>query len=445
MGIYILLSFRSDLDAELAFPAHHFYIVSITSLVALFIAIVVGIVGLRQRNLQVIYVSLAFVSLASFFSAHGLATPGFLIANFTPVVGIAAQLSVFTMSLWLMVSSLATNNGISNWLSKRANALFLIYTPAVIAVNIMALNDPRLVEFIPVDQAPLRYFVGGITLLAASIAGGRYWQSYRYSRFPFQLSIAYVGGWIAVSQIIITTGQTFFLSWWLYHFLLLCAMIVTVAGLVTQYRRGDSIARSILGLFSADPQERLQSGISPSARALIEATEARDPYIAGHSVRVASGAFELGSALRLPPEDLRALVQGGVMHDVGKLQVPDEILNKPGPLSPEERKQIESHTEAGYELCARLGFMAPELAVIRSHHERIDGKGYPDGIAGGQIPLYVQILSVVDVYDALTTARAYRPAWSEAEALNYLKENRRTQFEARLVDAWVTLRGKAAG
>ncbi|MGH2581415.1 MAG: HD-GYP domain-containing protein, partial [Anaerolineales bacterium] len=221
--------------------------------------------------------------------------------------------------------------------------------------------------------------------------------------------------------------------------------IVTVGGLVTQYRRGDSMVRSIVGLFSADPAERLQAGISPSARALIESTEARDPYIAGHSIRVATGAFELGSALRLPPEDLRVLAQGGVMHDVGKLQVPDEILNKPGPLTPVERKQIESHTVAGYELCARLGFMAPELAVIRSHHERIDGLGYPDGIADGQIPLHVQILSVVDVYDALTSARAYRPAWSEAEALNHLKENRGTQFEARLVDAWITLRGEKPG
>ncbi|MGH2581286.1 MAG: hypothetical protein ACRDFQ_00125, partial [Anaerolineales bacterium] len=202
--IYVFLYFNPGFDTELAFPAHHFYIVSVTSLVALFIAIVVGIVGLRQRNLQVIYVSLAFISLAAFFSAHGLSTPGFLLADFTPIIGVAAQLSVFSMSLWLLISSLRTDNRFSGWLSKRANALFLIYTPVIIGVNSLALNNPQLVEFIPVDQAPLRYFVGGITLLAATVAGYRYWQSYRYSNFPFQLSIAYIGGWVAVSQIIIT-------------------------------------------------------------------------------------------------------------------------------------------------------------------------------------------------------------------------------------------------
>jgi HD-GYP domain-containing protein (c-di-GMP phosphodiesterase class II) len=161
--------------------------------------------------------------------------------------------------------------------------------------------------------------------------------------------------------------------------------------------------------------------------------------------RVAQGAFDLGTSLRLPPEDLRVLAQGGIIHDVGKMQVPDEILNKPGPLSKEERKAIEYHAIAGYELCARLGFMAPELAVIRSHHERLDGKGYPDGLTLEQIPLLVRILSVSDVYDALTSARAYRPAWPEAEALNYLQENRGTQFDPELVDAWVKMRNGKTG
>jgi putative nucleotidyltransferase with HDIG domain len=192
-------------------------------------------------------------------------------------------------------------------------------------------------------------------------------------------------------------------------------------------------------LFSHDASERLAAGISPSVRELINATEARDPYTAGHSYRVAQGAFDLGSALKLSPEDLRVLASGGLVHDVGKMDVPDSVLNKPGPLNEEERKQIEQHTVAGYELCARLGFMAQELAVIRSHHERLDGKGYPDGMADAEIPRLVRILSVIDVWDALTSARAYRGAWSDEDALEYLKEKRGTQFDPVLVDAWVTL------
>ncbi len=429
----------AGIDPLWQFPANHFTIVSATALIALVVSIAVGIVGLRQRNVQVVFVSMAFISLAGFFSMHGLATPGFILDQ-NAIVGVAAQLSVFTMSFWLLVSSLPANNRISAAFSRSPTWVLLTYTPLIIIVGILAFSNPGLAALVPVTSAPLKFFVGTFTVIMAGVAGYRYWQSYRYSNFPFQLAIAYTGGWIAVSQVIITTGVTFFVSWWVYHFLLLFSVIATVIGLVIQYRRGDSIVRSIVGLFSDDPTERLAAGISPSVRKLIMETEARDPYTAGHMYRVAQGAFDLGSSLKLSPEDLRVLAQGGIIHDVGKLQVPDEILNKPGPLTKEERKAIEYHAIAGYELCARLGFMAPELAVIRSHHERLDGKGYPDGLSIDQIPLLVKILSVVDVYDALTSARAYRPAWPAAEALTYLQENRGAQFDPQLVDTWVKLK-----
>jgi HD-GYP domain-containing protein (c-di-GMP phosphodiesterase class II) len=122
--------------------------------------------------------------------------------------------------------------------------------------------------------------------------------------------------------------------------------------------------------------------------------------------------------------------------------VPDSILNKAGPLTADERKQIEKHTVAGYEFCARLGFMPAELAVIRSHHERLDGGGYPDGLKENDIPQLVRILSVADVWDALTSARAYREAWTREEALDYLMQNRGTQFDPKLVNRWVELQNQ---
>jgi putative nucleotidyltransferase with HDIG domain len=433
-------SLWQSFDVEFALPAHHFYIVSITALVALFLSIVVGIIGLRQRNLQVVFVAMAFISLAGFFSMHGLSTPGFIIPDFTAVVGVAAQLSVLTMSFWLLVSSARSDLRIVAWLSNYAWLVLAGWTAIVLSIGIFAINDPNLAGLIPINLPPLRYWAAIITIFFAAWAGFRYYQSYRYSHFPFQLAVAYIGGWIVVTQIIISTGQTFWLSWWIYHFLLLAAVIVSLVGLVIQYQRGDSLVRSIVGLFSNDPAERLAAGISPSVRQLIMETETRDPYTAGHSYRVAQGAFELGQELRLPPEELRVLAQGGIVHDVGKMRVPDTILNKPGPLTNDERKAIEKHTVAGYEMCARMGFMPPELAVIRSHHERPDGNGYPDKLNGSQIPRMVQILSVVDVYDALTSARAYRPAWTQAEALSYLQENRGTQFSQESVDAWIKLR-----
>lgn len=436
LALYIFLRANPSMDPAIVVPRQHFYIVSATSIIATLIGIAVGISGSRQRNLQVVYVALAFISLASLFSVHGLATPGFILPNFTRLVGVAAQLSVFAMSFWLLLSSLPSSNGISSWLSNRVNPLLLGWTVSLLFLGGLALWDPSVADPIPVDMDPLRWLIASLTVLFSSVASYRFWQSYRYSKFPFQNSLAYTGGWIAVSQIIISTSEVFFLSWWIYHFLLLLAVVIPITGLLNQYSRGDSLVLSLRGLFSLDPMEQLEAGISTSAKALIAAAEARDPYTAGHSERVSLSAIKLATALHLAPEELRVLAQGGLMHDIGKLQIPDNILNKTSQLSEEERKIIEEHTITGYELCARLGFMLPELEVVRSHHERLDGHGYPDGLNRKKISKLVRILSIVDVFDALTTERSYRPAWSQAKALGYLKENRNQQFDPDFVDLW---------
>ena len=438
LAVYVFVRIVPVLDARVGTAIFHFQLVSATSLISFALSVVVGVVGMRRRNLQVIYVSLAFISLAGLFSIHGLATPGFILEG-NRLVGVAAQLSVLTMAFWLMLSTLPTEHPLSAWLSHRARYLVWLYTPLIIGAGAYAIRNPSVVDWVPVDQAPLRSLVALLTILMASAAAYRYHQSYRYSRFPFQLAMAYAGGWISVCQIIITTGETFFRSWWIYHGLLLVALIAAIIGLVSQYSRQNSLVLSVRGLFASDPRDRLAAGLSPSVRNLVSATEARDPFTAGHSYRVALGAVSLGRQLDLPPEDLRALAEGGILHDVGKLQIPDEVLNKPGPLSEEERKIIERHPTLGYAMCSRLGLLPKELDIVRSHHERMDGAGYPDKLAAGQIPLVVRILSVADVYDALTSARAYRDAWSQDDALAFLEEHSGTHFDPACVQAWVKM------
>ncbi|UYN90206.1 MAG: HD-GYP domain-containing protein [Anaerolineales bacterium] len=437
--LYIILRYLiPQHDLHLQHPAEHFQIVSATSLFSLLIAIVVGVIGIRQRNLQVLYVSLAFISLAGLFSVHGLATPGFLLGP-NALVGVAVQLALLTTSFWLLISALPTTHRINSLLGRRPSLLLTAYVLALLAFGLYALRQPDIVNWIPVNQNPLRYFATAVTLFMASIAFWRYWRSYRYTSFPFQLAVTYTAGWIAVSQLIVITGQTFYLSWWIYHFLLLGCVLVCIIGLARQYRRPGTPMLALQGLFSANPEEQIQAGIGEPVRNLVRATEIRDPYTAGHQHRVAHGALRLGQALALRPEQLRALVQGGEMHDVGKLQVSREILNKTGPLTPEERKAIEAHTTAGYEMCAGLGLMGDELAIVRWHHERMDGTGYPDRLPGEQIPLLARIMAVSDVFDALTSSRAYRHAWSVDEALSYMQQNSGTQFDPQLVTVWLQL------
>ena len=166
--------------------------------------------------------------------------------------------------------------------------------------------------------------------------------------------------------------------------------------------------------------------------------EARDPMTNGHCERLARYAVQLGRALNVPAEDLEALHRGGYLHDVGKIGVPDSVLLKPGPLTHEEFELMKRHPEIGDSLCAPLQSLRRVRPIVLCHHERIDGSGYPAGLKGDDVPLLAQIVGIVDVYDALTSARSYRPAWSVEDAVRYLnKEVEHGRFHAHHVSAFI--------
>ena len=148
--------------------------------------------------------------------------------------------------------------------------------------------------------------------------------------------------------------------------------------------------------------------------------EARDPYTEGHCQRLAEYATALGSALRLDSADLDTLSRGGVLHDVGKIALPDTVLLKPGRLDPEELRLMREHPVVGDNLCRTIKSLDRVRPIVRSHHERQDGRGYPDGLMGDEIPLLAQIVAVVDVFDALTTTRPYRKALTAEAAYEIL-------------------------
>lgn len=149
--------------------------------------------------------------------------------------------------------------------------------------------------------------------------------------------------------------------------------------------------------------------------------EAKDPYTEGHCDRLSKYSVAMAERLGLP-EDLRvALRRGGLIHDIGKLCVPESILLKPGPLTPEERKIMEQHTIIGERICAPLRSFRHVLPIIRHHHEKWDGSGYPDGLKGEEIPLTARILQITDIYDALTTDRPYRKALPAEDALDIMR------------------------
>lgn len=150
---------------------------------------------------------------------------------------------------------------------------------------------------------------------------------------------------------------------------------------------------------------------------LAEALEAKDFYTRGHSDRVAHLAMEIGRKLGVGERDVESMRRGGLLHDIGKIAVKESILLKPGRLTEEEMAHIRAHPARGYDICAPLKSLEPCLPIIRSHHERIDGDGYPDGLKGEEIPLVARITAVADAYDAMTTDRPYRTGMTNETAL----------------------------
>jgi putative two-component system response regulator len=178
--------------------------------------------------------------------------------------------------------------------------------------------------------------------------------------------------------------------------------------------------------------------------ALAQSVEQRDRYTGLHCERLATYSIALGQALGLPRQDQLALYRGGYLHDIGKISIPDVILFKRGLLTDDEWKVMRLHTVRGEEICRPMKTLAPVLPIIRSHHERWDGTGYPDGIAGEDIPLLARILQVADIYDALTTARPYKPAFSREHAMEImLEEVRRGWRDPELVPLFAEVSGKA--
>lgn len=185
---------------------------------------------------------------------------------------------------------------------------------------------------------------------------------------------------------------------------------------------------------------KLRTETANALTTLADALERRDPYTYQHSIRVADHSERLAEQLGLPPEHIELIVSAARVHDLGKISIDNRILHKPGRLTDEERRQINTHSAAGAELAGQFSMYGPGAEIIRHHHERWDGDGYPDGLAGARIPFGSRVIAVADVFDAMTSDRPYRAALSEEVALAELARGRGTQFDPDVVDAFLEIK-----
>ena len=197
------------------------------------------------------------------------------------------------------------------------------------------------------------------------------------------------------------------------------------------------VARWAMGQFAAQ-----EGAYSATMAALCQAVETKDFYTRGHSERVSRGATLLARQIGMGAERVEAIRYAGMLHDVGKLGVPTKVLQKTGPLTEEELAAIQLHPMRGLEIVRQIGFLTEALDGIMHHHERMDGKGYPMGLAGDEIPEFARVIAVADAFDSMTSTRSYRGARSVEEAVAELRNCAGLQFDPMLVDAFIAALGR---
>ncbi len=186
-------------------------------------------------------------------------------------------------------------------------------------------------------------------------------------------------------------------------------------------------------------QEEVQRSYRATLEALLAALDTRDTETEGHSERVAAYTMLIAQQLNLSEEELQHIERGALLHDIGKIGVPDHILYKPGPLTPEEWEIMKQHPVIGYKMCMKIEMLRPAAPIVLHHHERWDGRGYPYGLSGTEIPLGARIFAIADTLDAMTSDRPYRKALSFAQAHEEIGRCAGSQFDPELVQVFLAL------
>jgi HD-GYP domain-containing protein (c-di-GMP phosphodiesterase class II) len=411
----------------------HFYAVGFTALVAAVVCVALSIVGARFDDTRTVLIGAAFGVMAALLALHGLATPGFIIPRMNGVIMITGGVTLPVGAALLTVSSFRFTRRLG---IKRLLALEGVLLAVVLGIGLSAIFDPADLPAVPAANSTPALALLAFGLLLFVVLAMRAVHTFLLTRRASDLLVAIGIVWLATSLVAALTMSYDQLGWWLGHGLELDGILVVAIPVALDLARTVQ-SRPLSGdLHASDLVGAEETFLGSHVRALTLSLAQRDDYTEQHTRRVALRAVQVGELLGLSPGRLRTLATGGLIHDIGKLSVPDSILKKPGALDADEYAVIKRHPEQGVKLLEELGgFTEGVTRLVRDHHERLDGAGYPRGLCADELELDTRILTTCDVYDALISPRVYRPAWTHDDAMALLRSQSGTAFDARCVDA----------
>lgn len=428
----VLLGFMARDQVEIA-GWIHFAGVGCTALVASGAAVALTITGARRNDGRTVLLGTAFIVMAGLLALHGFATPG-IILPYNGLVGFTGAATLPIGGAVLALSALPS-------LRRPRNIRRLLVLQGLILAGIAGLGtagmlDPSLANDIPEPGDPLALAALAVAVLFYGVLLVRAVRTFLLTHRRGDLGVVVGLVWLtaAVPPAMILKWSD--LGWWLGHLFELSGIAVVGLQVATDLHRAAQ-SRPLSGdLRAADLVAEEETFLGARVRALTRHLAEKDTSTEEHTRRVALRAVQVGEELGLPAHRLRDLAIGGLLHDIGKLAVPDRILKKPAPLTDDEFAVVKRHPEWGRKLLGELGGFADSVRrLVLDHHERLTGGGYPRGIEAGNLPLDTRILTVCDVYDALISPRVYRDAWSHDQAIALLREDSGKVFDHRCVAA----------
>jgi putative nucleotidyltransferase with HDIG domain len=413
----------------------HFYGVGVTALAAALAAVALTVVGARRRDGRTVLLGTAFSVMAALLALHGIATPYFLIGD-NGVVSFTGGATLPIGGAILALSAVARfrrPEGVRSLLVLQA-----VLLTVVIGLGVTAFAAPSLVPGVPEPRSPAALTLLGVGLAFYALLAYRAFRTFLLTHRHADLLVVVGIAWLAAALPPAMLLTYMDLGWWLGHAFELVGIVIVALPVALDLRRSAQSRPLVGDLATVELVRSEEEFLGAHVRALTVSLAEKDEYTEEHTRRVALRAVQVGEELGLSPARLRELATGGLVHDIGKLSVPNSILRKPGALTDEEFAIVQRHPEIGSRMLQDLGFSKCVSRLVRDHHERLDGCGYPRGLTGPMISLEARILAVCDVYDALISNRVYREAFTQKDAIEILREEAGEKLDRRCV---VTLIG----
>ncbi|MEM9202148.1 MAG: HD domain-containing phosphohydrolase [Actinomycetota bacterium] len=411
-------------DVQFVAPTFLFWLVVIAASLCVLTAAGVGVLAHRLDQVELAVVAVFFLGGSALPLVHGITVPGVLYddnpATMTavflaiPAGALAAQFVAYGPGRWrvrlLCASSLIV------WLG----ALLLMYPDA---------------RIFPDPGSALGITAGMATFVMTVAFGWRHVRLAEIAERPQPLVVAFGYILLGASALVFLGASMWSSYFWLAHAVDITGVFLATVGAIAVYHRQGSMSAVMKPITALAPRQAFEIGLSPVVHRLVANLEQKDRITRDHVVRTGALAIDVAMELGLAPIEVRRAGLVALLHDVGKLEIPDEVLQKPGRLTDDEFEIMKRHTEIGAEMVSASEATADLALAVRAHHERVDGRGYPDGLSGTEIPMVARIVAVCDSYDAMAYTRHYREGMDADRVRSILSEHAGAQWDESVVDA----------